>query len=31
MSYAHSEIWKDMMTKTNQFILLSTDNTILLK
>lgn len=31
MSYGHSKIWKDTMTKTNQFILLSTDNTTLLK
>lgn len=31
MTYAHSKIWKDMMTKNNQFILQSTDNTILLQ
>lgn len=31
MSYAHSKIWKDTMTKNNEFILLSTDNTTVLK
>lgn len=30
MSYAHSKIWKDTMTKNNQSVLLSTDNTALL-
>lgn len=31
MSYARSKIWKDTMTKNNQLILLSTDNTALLQ
>lgn len=31
MSYAHSKIWEDTITKTNQFILLSTGNTTLIE
>lgn len=31
MSYAHSKIWKETITKTNQFILLSTDNITLIE
>lgn len=31
MSNAHSKIWKETITKTNQFILLSTDNTTLIE
>lgn len=29
MSYAHPKIWKETITKTNQFILLNADNTTL--
>lgn len=31
MTYAHPKIWKETITKTNQFILLNADNTILIE